>query len=371
MAEYLDANISGEELLEAQAHVWSYSFSYIVSMALKCAVELGVPDAIHRHSAPASSLPALVSSLQLDPSKTEPLRRLMRLLVHAGFFTATTDDAEVHYSLTTATKLLLRGQGGPASAFLLLQLDPKTITSWGALSAWFQFSSNPVPYEAGHGGVSFWECMEKDPRQKKAFYDAMVGDSKLVAGVLVSECGEVLEGVESLVDVGGGTGAMAVAIAKAFPKVKCTVFDLPHVVANLKEGRGDDVVKGLENLEVAGGSMFEKIPHADAILLKWILHNWNDEKCVDILKCCLEAVSGDGEKKGKVIIIDMVVGNKAAVEKQELYGVQLCFDLLMLASYNGKERDEKEWETLFKVAGFSGYKIVGSLGPRSIIEAYP
>ncbi|CAI0401440.1 unnamed protein product [Linum tenue] len=172
----------------------------------------------------------------------------------------------------------------------------------------------------------------------------MIEDSKLVARVLVSECREVFEEswVESLVDVGGGGGTMAVEIAKTFPKLKCTVFDLP---------RGDGV-KGLENLEVVGGSMFEKVPPADIVLLK-------------------EAVSQDDKKKGKVIVIDMVMGHKAVLENHELCQVQYCFDLLMLVHFNGKERNEKEWQSLFMAAGFSDYKIIRSLGPKCLIEAYP
>lgn len=69
----------------------------------------------------------------------------------------------------------------------------------------------------------------------------------------------MFEGVSSLVDVGGGTGKVAKAIADAFPNMKCTVFDLPHVVAGLQD---------TENLNYLGGDMFVAIPPAGAILLK-------------------------------------------------------------------------------------------------------
>ncbi|CAI0401438.1 unnamed protein product [Linum tenue] len=338
-------------------------------MALKCIVVLGVPDAIHRHQGP-TSLSDLASSLPLPlplhHSKVDALRRLMRPLVHAGFFTATDKEEEEgedhYYSLTTMGKLLL--PGGSLSPFIDLHLDPKMMAQWGMLSSWFLYSSDPVPFEMVRDGMSFWEWLEKAPDQKKAFRGVMIEDSKLVARVLVSECREVFEEswVESLVDVGGGGGTMAVEIAKTFPKLKCTVFDLPRVVANLKEGDG---VKGLENLEVVGGSMFEKVPPADIVLLK------DDEKCLEILKCCREAVSQDDKKKGKVIVIDMVMGHKAVLENHELCQVQYCFDLLMLVHFNGKERNEKEWQSLFMAAGFSDYKIIRSLGPKCLIEAYP
>ncbi|CAN1783875.1 Probable O-methyltransferase 3 [Linum perenne] len=357
--EGLLSNMSSGELLEAQAHCWNYSFNYIVTMSLRCAVELRIQDAIHRHG--PMSLTTLVSTLPLHHSKTDALRRLLRLLIQAGFFTTTVvqrrESEEEHYNLTAATRLLLNGGDGLLTPNLFLMTEPKTMTTWGMLSMWFQLSDDPVPYEAGNDGVSFWECLEKDPEQKKVFLDAMAGDSEVVASVLVSDK-ELFRGVGKIVDVGGGTGVTAAAIAKAYPVVKCVVFDLPQIVENLK-------MEEVGNLAVVGGDMFEDpIPAADVVLLKWILHDWDDERCVKILKRCREAVL-PSNSEGKVMIIDMVVDTK------ELSQVQLCFDMLMLATFNGKERSEDEWKSLFDAAGFSGYKIVRSLGARSVIEAYP
>jgi len=103
--------------------------------------------------------------------------------------------------------------------------------------------------------------------------------------------------------------------------------------------------------------------------LQWILHDWNDEQCLKILKNCKDAISKKG-KEGKVVIIDMVLdcekgGNNESVE------TQLFFDMLMMALLTGKERNEKEWVKLISLAGFSDYKITPILGLRSMIEIYP
>ncbi|CAB4273530.1 unnamed protein product [Prunus armeniaca] len=79
----------------------------------------------------------------------------------------------------------------------------------------------------------------------------MEDESQLLASAVVEECEENFEGLNSLVDVGGGTGTMAKAIAKAFPDINCTVFDQPHVVVNLQR---------THNLDFVGGDMFEKVP---------------------------------------------------------------------------------------------------------------
>jgi trans-resveratrol di-O-methyltransferase len=91
------------------------------------------------------------------------------------------------------------------------------------------------------------------------FNEAMASHSKQFVRDLVASYPHIFGGLNSLVDVGGGIGIAAKTIANAFPFMRCTVFDLPHVVANASKNDSFDVV---------GGDMFEKIPPADAILLK-------------------------------------------------------------------------------------------------------
>lgn len=100
---------------------------------------------------------------------------------------------------------------------------------------------------------------------------------------------------------------------------------------------------------------------------QWILHDWNDEECVNILKKCKESLKKKG-KDGKVIIIDMVVDNENINKSVE---TQLFFDMLMMVILTGKERNKKEWVKLILSAGFSDYKITPILGLRSMIEIYP
>ncbi|KAJ4734319.1 O-methyltransferase [Rhynchospora pubera] len=97
----------------------------------------------------------------------------------------------------------------------------------------------------------------------------------------------------------------------------------------------------------------------------FILHDWSDEACLDILKKCKEAIRS-AENGGKVIIVDAVVGSPIEYEE-----TQLLFDMLMLTVHAGAERDEHEWKSLFTKAGFSSYRIVRTVGYVSIIEVYP
>ncbi|KAJ3677180.1 hypothetical protein LUZ60_002904 [Juncus effusus] len=167
----------------------------------------------------------------------------------------------------------------------------------------------------------------------------------------------IFDRLKSLVDVGGGIGTTVEVIAEAFPSLKCTVLDLPHVVSNALPS---------EKFNVVGGDMFENIPPTDAVLLKNVLHDWNDENCVKILKRCKEAISQAG---GKVIILDIIVNLETDDPKK--VETSLFFDVLMMTAYGAKERNEKQWWDIFLESGFSDYKAYPTSGVESLIELHP
>ncbi|KAF8043366.1 hypothetical protein BT93_A1646 [Corymbia citriodora subsp. variegata] len=351
----------GSEQLQAQAHIWNHIFNFINSMCLKCAIQLDIPDIIHRHGQPMT-LDALVSALQIHPSRVHCVNRLMRILVHSGFFEQKklTLDGQNAYVLNRMSELLLKDNPSSIAPFALSMLDPIMMNPWHGLSAWFHNGVDPTPFEMVQG-MSFWRYAGQDPKLNRLFNDGMASDARLVASVVVNEHKGVFEGITSLVDVGGGTRTTAKAIASSFPHMECTIFDLPHVVANLEVSK---------NVRCVPGDMFEAIPPADAILLKWILHDWSDEESVKILKRCKEAISkGKGKGKNKkVIIIDMVMENQKS--DKEMIETQLFADIMMMTVTSGRERNETEWAKLFVTAGFGDYKISPMLGLRSLIEVY-
>ncbi|KAI7734254.1 hypothetical protein M8C21_011567 [Ambrosia artemisiifolia] len=318
-----NGELSKDELLDSQAHIWNHIFSFINSMSLKCAIQLQIPDIINHHGSPM---------LLSDVSTT---------------FGGNDEEGGEGYLLTHASRLLLKEEPLSLRPFLLAMLDPLLMDPWQNLSKWFQ-NDDATAVHTTHGRM-IWDLPGQGQNFSKFFNEAMASDARLGC----------FEGLASIVDVGGGTGTVAKAIAKAFPNIMCTSFDLPHVV---------DGLTGNKNTSYVGGDMFEAIPTADAVLLKWILHDWNDEKCIKILKQCKEAIPSK-ENRGKLIIIDMVV--KVHEGENDLLETQLFFDMLMMTLATGKERSEEEWARLFHDAGFSDYKITPILGLRSIIEVYP
>ncbi|KAF3667317.1 Tabersonine 16-O-methyltransferase [Capsicum annuum] len=278
------------ELLHAQAQIWNHIFNFISSSAVRCALQLGIPDALYKHGKPMS-LDELSAGLSVvNSSKVSFLAILMRFLVQSGFL----NQHEDQYFLTPASRLLAKNEPFNVRSVLLLNHGPAFSKAWSELSAWFQ-NDSPTAFHNAHGKI-FWDYIEEEePRVLgDIFNDALSSDSRFNTSLLITECKHVFEGLTSLVDVGGGTGTVSIAIAKAFPNLKCTVLELPHVIGHCK---------GSGNLDFVGGDMFDKIPHANAILLKAILHDWKGKDCVKILKKCKESIPSR-EKGGKVIIID-------------------------------------------------------------------
>jgi trans-resveratrol di-O-methyltransferase len=257
----------GSELpLDAQAHIWNHILNFINSMSLKCAIELGIPDIIHNHGKPMT-LSELTAALPIHPTKASSIYRLMRILNHSDFFALRKISENIEqedlegYVLTNASRLLLKD-----NPFRILSaLDPNVTKPWHYLTTWFQ-NDDPTPFETAHG-MRFWDYAKQEREVSRFFNDAMANDARLVMSMVIDKCKgtTVFEGLESVVDVGGSTGTAAKAIADAFPDMKFTVLDLPHVVVDLQ---------GSKNLIYHGGDMFEAIPPADGVLLKVI--NFND-----------------------------------------------------------------------------------------------
>lgn len=352
-------------ILDAQSHVWNHIFSFLNSMALKSAIELGIPDAIQKHGKPIT-LSELANSLSLHPNKAPSLSRLMRLLVHSNFFSKRMlSNGEEEFDLTTNSQLLLKDHPCSLAPFAALVLDPTMIEPSYHFGSWFQ-NEDETPFHMSHGR-SMYEYAACVPKFNKLFNEGMASDTRLVASLLVTdnEFKGLAKGVQSLVDVGGGNGDMAKAIAKLFPEVTCIVFDLPHVINELEPSLSSP----LRNIKYVGGDMFEAIPPAQVVLLKWILHNWSDDHCIKILQRCKEAIPSKDEG-GKVVIIDMVV--EANIDNDNYVKSQCLLDMQMMnVTIGGKQRTEEEWKKLFISAGFKDYKSGHILGPRSVIEVYP
>ncbi len=157
-------------------------------------------------------------------------------------------------------------------------------------------------------------------------------------------------------DVGGGAGSFLKRVLEANPHLRGILYDLPGVTAN-------HVLAGLDGrVEVVAGSFFERVPSADLLILKSILHDWSDVKCAVILSRCREAMPPDG----RLLIIDRVI-------EEPLDVMGGFYDLHMLVQIGGRERTEAELRALLQGAGLQLQRIIvpteSPLFPLRLVEA--
>ncbi|XP_038704877.1 (R,S)-reticuline 7-O-methyltransferase-like [Tripterygium wilfordii] len=344
MEEYYSVE-GEEELVIGQAEVWQLMHGYVDSMVIKRAVELGIPDIIHRNGGPIS-LSQLASGIDAPRVDSAYLVRIMRYLVRRQVFNEHNQHGKIGeetlYGLTRKSRWLLTDLDTNLNPMVLLQRP------------------SPLPSSPGgfvkEGGP--WDFASQNPQLNNVYNHAMSCTAKLFMKALLPQYRDGFsESIKTLVDVGGGTGTALAEIVKVHPHINGINLDLPHVVATAPDHAG---VKHVE------GDMFEDIPKADAVLMQRVLHSWGDDYCVKILRNCRKAMP---EKGGKLILVEIVLKDDGSGSFGD---VGLIFDMLMLFyTLNGRERTEAEWKAVLEKGGFPRYKIIEIPALVSVIEAYP
>ncbi|KAK9018060.1 hypothetical protein V6N11_001048 [Hibiscus sabdariffa] len=332
--------VNGEEAtVQGQAEILQILDNFVESMALKCVVELGVTDALNSHPHGHNSLMSLsqiAARIPFPNLDMDRLSRVMRFLSCRKVFNATVDkeSGETMFGLTDTSKWLLTDNKSESLVpAVLLATHPCAMAAWNCLSTSVA-EGGACGFSRAHG-LSLYDFQSKNYEYKRVFGEAMACNSRVVMKAVLKYYKDGFNDVGTIVDVGGGSGAAVVEIVEAHPHIKGYNFDLPNVVAGAPK---------YPNVTHVGGDMFATVPiNADAIFLKWILHNWSDEKCVQILENCRKALA---EEKGKLIIVEAVV----RPESETLFDLETQrYDLKMLViSPSGKERNEDEWKKLLK-----------------------
>jgi O-methyltransferase domain len=156
-----------------------------------------------------------------------------------------------------------------------------------------------------------------------------------------------------IVDVGGGHGALLGAVLAQAPDARGVLFDLPSVVAGASVS---------SRYATEGGSFFDSVPAGgDAYLMKTVIHDWDDEKSVAILRNVRTAIAPNG----KLLLFELVLPEGAPAH------LGMLVDLEMLVTAGGKERTKAEYAALLSQAGFRLTRVIATPGPVSIVEADP
>jgi O-methyltransferase domain len=318
---------------------------HIVASALQVVLRLGVPDWLARG-------PRTVAELSRAAGVREDgLYRVLRALASVGVFAETSPR---RFALTEAGQMLVSGAPGSMRDMGLWVTSPFHFRVYAELMHSVQTGQPAVEKVTG---MPVFEFFPTQPELSEIFNDAMTNLSEVVVRAALDVYD--FSGIGVLVDVAGGHGAVLTTILNAYPRMRGVLFDLAHVVA----GAWPRIeAMGLaERCTTDSGDFFTAVPAGgDAYILKHIIHDWDDERAVTILRNIRTAMGG---KRGRVVLLESVLqpGNAPDFGK--------IIDLEMLVMPGGRERTADEFRGLFASAGFAMTRIVPTASPLSIVEA--
>ncbi|APU14682.1 methyltransferase [Actinoalloteichus fjordicus] len=320
-----------ESELDAARQATSLIFGFAFSQMLGTAVRLGIPDLIGETSKTVADLAAETGT------DHDALRRLLRALGQLGVVVTTGDDS---VELSPLGRLF-RSQA-PHSLHPMAELygDPAWWQAWGSLEA--SIRTGRPGFDAVFG-TGFFDHLGTDPALAARFHRAMSTISEIqlpdtVRGISFTQG-------ERLVDVGGGDGTLLAAILAAGPSLHGTVFDTEAALERATEMLRKAGVA--DRADTEAGDFFATVPAGrDVYLLKNILHDWDDESCVRILRNCRTAM----QPNGRVLVITALVPDWD--QPTEDANLMTAFgDMEMLVMTTGRERTVGEYERLFDQAG--------------------
>ncbi|WP_232663518.1 acetylserotonin O-methyltransferase [Pseudonocardia sp. TRM90224] len=305
--------------------VWGFFPAQVVQTLAR----LGVPDALGTR---ARAVDELAVELSLQP---DALYRLLRAACAIGL--TTRDDAtcndEDRWRLTADGDLLRSGLPGSVGNLAQLFCGGEVWRAWGELE--YSVRTGTPSFERITGRGAF-EHMAQDPVLGPIFTEAMAEGSRSAAGPVVAACD--LTGVTSVVDVGGGNGTLLARFLDEHPALQATLFDSPS-------GVGDAATVLGGRAEVVTGDFFVSVPTADAHVLKSVIHDWDDERSLAIMRTIRAAMP----EHGTLFLVEpLLPADDAALAAMP---VLLMSDLNMMVNTGGKERTLEEFTDLLAAAG--------------------
>jgi len=326
-----------------EAFLTNIAFGALMTQALYVAAKIGVADLLKDGAKTVAELAAATETGE------DALYRILRSLASAGIFTET---ASKTFANTPYSEPLRSDVAGSFRNGAIFMGETWHWNVWGNML--YSAKTNKPAWGYTHGAEVF-DYFPNHPEQAEIFNGAMTDMSVATAPAVVEAYD--FSGIETLADIAGGHGYLLSRILVANPALKGILFDMPHVIAgadNLLETQGTR-----ERIERVSGDFFREVPAADAYIMKHIIHDWDDERSVLILKN-IHAAMKDG---GRVLIVETVVP-----ETNEPHYSKLL-DLEMLVSPGGRERTPGEYRELLARAGFRLTQIVPTKSPFSIVEA--
>ncbi|MBV9958516.1 MAG: methyltransferase [Acidobacteria bacterium] len=313
-----------------------------ISRGIYIAAKLGLADLLHEGPQTAEALAA--ATVTHAPS----LYRVLRALASVGVFT----EDERGFALTPVSETLRTDAPGSLRFFAMTELGEEHYPAWGDLLHSVQ--TGDIAFDHVYG-MPIWEFFAQNRENARIFNNAMTNMTLAVNEAVLASYD--FSGIRRIVDVGGGHGSLLISILKANPQMTGMVFDAPQVV---EVARANIEAAGLASrCEAVAGDFFEAVPEgADAYIMKWIIHDWNEERSARILSNCHRAMA-EGDK---LLLVEAVVPSGSEPHFSKF------IDLNMLVMTGGRERTEEEYRQLFATSGFRLKGCVPTASPMSVIE---
>ncbi|MFI4952129.1 MAG: methyltransferase [Burkholderiales bacterium] len=330
--------------LDPQLQMRNLLMGFIVSRALQVAAELGLADALAKGPKDRDALAREVDA------HADTMDRLMRTLAGFGVFDRLPDG---RYANTRLSEYLRSDTPGSMCALARMYGGSPLWQAWAGLE--HSVRSGEPGFAHIHESPIF-EYLAAHPESARRFDEAMVASSRLMNEAIVNAY--EWDQFGTLVDVAGGVGSTLAAILRTNPRIQGVLFDVPHVI---ERGRDHLAQQGVATrCRMEAGSFFDTIPSgADAYFLKHIIHDWDDEDCLRILRNCKAAMPDHA----KLLVCEKVIppGNEPSYTK--------IMDLVMLVlTDGGRERTEPEFRDLFARAGFRLVRVLPTKVDNSILE---
>ncbi len=315
-----------------------------ISQAIYVAAQLGVADLLKDGS---KSYDELATATGVD---ARSLYRLLRALASVGIFA---ESSSGQFELTPLAECLQSDQSNSLRAYAIRSGQSWEWQPWGHL---LESVKTGKPVFKNIFGMEMFDYLAAEPSAAKIYNQAISSFSNKQDPAIVA--GYDFSSICNLVEIAGGRGTLVSSILKANLTMNGVLFDLPHVI---EDARPLIETLGLqERCQLVAGDFFESVPTGgDAYLLRYIIHDWDDERAIAILKNCYQAM----QPNGRLLLVEMVIppGNKP------FYGKLV--DLQLLLNYGGCERTEAEYQALLETAGFSMTTILTVAPSVSIVEA--
>ena len=309
--------------LAPEDRLWDLLRGALTTRALGLVADLRVAEALASGPRPVEDV---AREVEADP---DTLHRILRALASDGVFA---EESPRVFRNTDASDVLRRGDGWDDFAHLFGGAWHRAV---GELDA-----TSHEPSFSRIFGTDFWSWLAENPAERAAFDRAMVeGGDRRVERLAALDW----RSGETVVDVGGGNGSLLFDLLRRQPGLRGVVFDLPETTR-------DEAAFG-ERCTFVAGDFFERVPTGDVYVLSTILHDWDDDRAAAILHTIRAAAPADA----RLLVLETVVppGN-------EPHGAK-WLDLLMLALFAGRERDEAQWRALLAGAGFEPVRMEDGL----------